>query len=469
MALRSFAAQPVRSTVLACGFGLGIGCMAGLLGVGEVILEQSRSPHMQGGGDLVIHGAEGEVANARYLLARVLGAPPLARRLVAASPTRDATLYLVESGRPALAVAARGGVPSLERALGDAETAHLAPWRDTPADRAWAAPEPEALLRAMDRFHPIPEAPALEASWAEWLYFNARSPGASFYLTFLAGPRTASGGRSAGVRLQLERGERSESYVARGEIDERELLAGAPDLSIGRSSVRLVGTAYEIDLALDREGAARGAEGRADLVGHLRLDARVGRSFPPFEVRGAGGWISGYVVPVLSGRFEGTLEVDGVPVPLEGARGYHDHNWGFWDGVTWQWGETQGEGVALLYGRIHPPAAVADPSRVPGFLVALGEDGPLGYSTAVRIDERDDPRTRRPVAIRVEGQGELALVLDFDVEREIESVDRLGTHGRFLQLSGRYTVRGRAGARAIAFTAPGSAETFRPAVPRSPS
>jgi hypothetical protein len=35
----------------------------------------------------------------------------------------------------------------------------------------------------------------------------------------------------------------------------------------------------------------------------------------------------------------------------------------------------------------------------------------------------------------------------------------------FLQLQGRYTVRGRAGQRQLDFTAPGAAETFRQAQP----
>jgi len=35
----------------------------------------------------------------------------------------------------------------------------------------------------------------------------------------------------------------------------------------------------------------------------------------------------------------------------------------------------------------------------------------------------------------------------------------------FLQLQGRYTVRGRAGDRTLDFTAPGAAETFREARP----
>jgi hypothetical protein len=35
----------------------------------------------------------------------------------------------------------------------------------------------------------------------------------------------------------------------------------------------------------------------------------------------------------------------------------------------------------------------------------------------------------------------------------------------FLQMQGRYTVRGRAGSRVLDFTAPGAAETFREGKP----
>ena len=72
MALRSLASQPVRSAVLTCGFGLGIACMAGLLGVGKVILDQSRSPFLRGGGELVIYGAAGPVGNARFLTSQAI-------------------------------------------------------------------------------------------------------------------------------------------------------------------------------------------------------------------------------------------------------------------------------------------------------------------------------------------------------------------------------------------------------------
>ncbi|HET6957457.1 MAG TPA: hypothetical protein VFI56_12770, partial [Vicinamibacterales bacterium] len=59
LALRSLATRPVRTAVLACGFGFGIAVMAALLGVGDVILEQAHSPALDGGGDVVITGRFG--------------------------------------------------------------------------------------------------------------------------------------------------------------------------------------------------------------------------------------------------------------------------------------------------------------------------------------------------------------------------------------------------------------------------
>ena len=47
LAIRSLAVRPIRTIVLACGFGLGIAVMAALLGVGDVILEQARAPELQ--------------------------------------------------------------------------------------------------------------------------------------------------------------------------------------------------------------------------------------------------------------------------------------------------------------------------------------------------------------------------------------------------------------------------------------
>ena len=55
LAVRSLTAHPVRSAVLAAGFGAGVAVMAILLGVAEVVLLEAQSPALIGGGDVVIH------------------------------------------------------------------------------------------------------------------------------------------------------------------------------------------------------------------------------------------------------------------------------------------------------------------------------------------------------------------------------------------------------------------------------
>jgi hypothetical protein len=465
LVLRTLLARPVRAAVLAAGFGFGIAVMAALLGVGEVIVEQSRSPALRGGGDLVVAGRAGELHGARFLLTSVLGAPPLAARVAGASPTVRQALYLVQDGRTTR-LRARGGVPSLERAAGDPETAAVAAWQDAPADRAWTAPRAEDLLREMDRFHSIPDVPARAGSWAEWLYFNGQSPDGSlrFYLTFMAGPRTPAGARAAGVRLQLERAGRVESFSARADVPEP-ALEHAPELDIAGNRVRLDGLRYRIalDLASERGGAG--------LTGEITLAAVPGRSVPPFVVRGRGGWISGYVVPVLSGPVSGTLSSGALRVSLDGATGYHDHNWGFWQGVSWQWGQVSHGGLSFLYGRIVPPPDAVPPgegARLPGIVAVIGPGGPLAFARNAVIEETSATPGGPPETIHIAAR---EPGLDLRIEVLVQDAIRtplgggpgLGTAGArdFLQLRAEYRVVGKVGDQIVDFTAPGAAETFR--------
>jgi hypothetical protein len=458
LALRSLVSRPVRSAVLAGGFGLGVAVMAALLGIGGIILEQARAPQLAGGGDVVLGGPSGKLTSARFILSGLLGSGPLAAKVAASSPAIRATLYLVD-GKGATPVRARGGIPSLERALDDTETGGVASWLDTPADREWANADGAAVLRAMDRFHPIPDVPARAGSWAEWLYFNGRSDDTRFYLTFLAGPRAPSGRRVIGVRLQLERAGRMTSYGTSSEVPEDELIATAPNLTVGSNRVRLDGLVYRITIDLPAEGGT----GRA--AGEISLAATPARSLPPISMRGAGGWISGYTVPVMSGALDGSLSVGGQQTSLAGGTGYHDHNWGFWEGVRWQWGQVYGEGLSFVYGRVFPPPDAADASRIPGFLAALGPDGPIGYATDVTIDEVSEPASQQPRRIVVTARSEsLALTMNLDVQQQTTTKMREGLFGgglNFLQLRVTYVVSGRAGERDVRFTAPGSAETFR--------
>ncbi len=475
LALRSLLAHPIRSLVLACGFGLGVGVMATLLGVGEVILDQARSPALAGGGDIVLSGATGQIPAAKWVLSSALRSGGLAPRVAAVSPSRRASLYLIRDGRR-IPIRARGGIPSLERALGDSETSAAVDWTDERDDRLWVSPDAGAALRALDRFHEIPTLPPGThgsrddemRSWAEWLYFNGRAGETQFYLTFLAGPRQSDGTRTAGVRLQLDRAGVRSSYSTQTNLDEAELLRSAPDLTIGSNRVRLNGLRYHITLDLPREKTAGSGEptrGAPRVRGDLILEAVAGRAIPPLTLHGIGGWVSGYVVPVMSGTLSGTLAVDGHIVRLDGGTGYHDHNWGFWQGVSWRWGQVHHGDLSLVFGRINPPPQAADVERIPGFLAVLGPSGLLGYATNVSIDETDDPRTGHPRNISIAARGpSIDLVLDLAVDNVIVTKGGGGLFAAdldFLQLRARYQVRGIVDGRQIAFAASGSAETFR--------
>jgi hypothetical protein len=86
------------------------------------------------------------------------------------------------------------------------------------------------------------------------------------------------------------------------------------------------------------------------------------------------------------------LRIGGERLTLDNAVGYHDHNWGFWEGVRWQWGQVAHEDVSIVYGRVLPPADVANIAQIPGFLAVLSPDGLLGFSTSVTIDDTTEGR-----------------------------------------------------------------------------
>src|SRR5215471_16793813 len=118
LAVKSLTAHPVRSAVLAAGFGVGVSVMALLLGVAEIVLRQAQSPALVGGGDVLVQLAA--QVPARLVLAGTLQSSALQPRVRATSPFVTTDLYLVGE-RVVTRVFARGGIPSLEHALGDPE------------------------------------------------------------------------------------------------------------------------------------------------------------------------------------------------------------------------------------------------------------------------------------------------------------------------------------------------------------
>jgi len=139
--------------------------------------------------------------------------------------------------------------------------------------------------------------------------------------------------------------------------------------------------------------------------------------------------------------------------------------------VRWQWGQVANGAVSIVYGRVFPPADVADSSRVPGFLGVIGGDGPIAFSTDVTI--REDDANGRPRTVTIESRSRrLEMTLRLEVAESVQTAMGLTRDASgamtFLQLGGVYHVAGRAGGREINFTARGSAETFRATERRPP-
>ena len=134
--------------------------------------------------------------------------------------------------------------------------------------------------------------------------------------------------------------------------------------------------------------------------------------------------------------------------------------------MRWQWGQVAHQDISIIYGRVFPPADVADPDRVPGFLGVLGREGPLGFSTPCRSRKAAAPpgsRIDHDQGARPHDRHEPdAGGRSPGSHRDVVTQPGVGPPLDFLQLGGEYTVSGKVGDRALNFTARGAAETFRP-------
>ena len=265
-----------------------------------------------------------------------------------------------------------------------------------------------------------------------------------------AGP--ASGPeRIAGVRLQLDRAGQRSSYSQRQEVNEADILSSAPNLTIGSNRVQARRD------AVSNHARSSGRKSDVAVTGDIVIEASPGRALAAADDSGRRRLGIGlrrprHVGPAqrhAHGRRSARLIFD------DGA-GYHDHNWGFWKDVSWRWGQVHHGDLSLVYGRIRPPADAADAERIPGFLAAIGPDGPVGYATNVSIEETNDPATGNPRSIKVTGRSSsLDVAMELTVDNAIVTKRGGGLFDGeldFLQLRASYRVRGRAGDRSIDFT-----------------
>lgn len=371
LALAELRNRPGRALFLLGGYALGVAVMVVLLAVGEAMLEQARDRELVGGGDVVVvpAGTSPEmlkaggvsslflgIDHARFLQRNVLESPRGREEhgVVAASPLLDGRpVEVTARGRRLLAVAT-GEIPSRARAAGAAPALLSGRWEDSEADRRWAAPARGELLREIDRFH-LP--PVRDSTWAEWHYFNLVLDSERWvYVTLMVAGEVGVPGRWGGRILITVRGADGDHRSLTRDVAGEEVRfdTASPDLRIGeRAYVRLVDSAYHV--AADAGGV------RVE----LRVSPSPRRYFPPTDL-GGDELLSGYVAPALHARAEGTVCLPRCEA-VAGAQAYHDHNWGVWRDVSWEWGSASDERLSLLYGAVR--GAQAGPAGLFAYLV----------------------------------------------------------------------------------------------------
>ena len=378
LALAELRNRPARALFLLAGYALGVAVMVVLLAVGEAMLEQARDRELVGGGDVVVvpAGISAEmlkaggvsslflgIDHARFLQRNLLESPRARREhgIRFSSPILDGKPVELLAGGRRMNVIATGEIPSRARAAGASPNLLSGRWMDAEADRQWTAPAQAELLREIDRFH-LPS--VRDSTWAEWHYFNIVLDDRRWvYATLMVAGEVGVPGRWGGrILLTVREADGTHRSLTRDlPGEEVRFDTASPDLRFGeRAYVRLEGDAYRI--AADAGGV------RVD----LRVQPSPRRYFPPTDLGGSE-LVSGYVAPALHARADGTVCLPACEA-VRGAQAYHDHNWGVWRDVSWEWGSASDERLSLLYGVVRGGEAAAEGL----FAYLVDEDGVRG-------------------------------------------------------------------------------------------
>ncbi len=391
LALRNVLYKPWRSAFLFLGFGIGVSVMIVLLSIGEALVTQASDERLVGGGDVTVlpDGIDIEVmktgglgglffsiANARFLYLQLLAAPRLARQARAVAPQiDDKLLYLTSRDGRERPVRASGEIPSATRAVGALPGLSAGTWVDDSSDRRWARPTTHELENDIDHFHIPPPGMAHRSSWAEWHYFNVLSADGHrwAFISFIVAGDVPQGKWGARVLVTLHGdGVRERRFVGEAHPSTVVFSTARADLQIGESTVRLLPDGqYAVRAHALEVGGSR--------VLDLNLVIRpTPRAYFPGASIASGDFASGYTVPALRANAWGRLCVAGRCETFDGAQSYHDHNWGVWRGVTWEWGAARVGRYSILYGRVQPPDSLGASAPLFVYLVdTLGIQGRL--------------------------------------------------------------------------------------------
>ena len=503
LAFRNIVHRPWRSVLLFFGYGVGVAVMIVLLSVGEALLTQAKDEKLVGGGSITVlpQGLDVEVMktggvgglffsidHGRFVYDQLLASPRLRGSVRAVAPQIDGRLiYLTAANGKEYPVRASGDIPAQTRAVRGPVLIGAGKWENDEGDRRWVSPAPAELRDEIDHFHLPPDSAANRSSWAEWHYFNVVSADRkhwAFISFIVAGDVTSDKwGGSVAVTLRDENGESRKfaSYVPGQAV---KFSTTKADLAIGTSSVKVQSDgsyAVHADVNALRGGAAM----KIDLV-----VSPAPRAYFPGASLSSGNFVSGYTVPGLRADATGSICVSGNCEKYDAVQSYHDHNWGVWRGVTWDWGAARAGSYTILYGRVLGPDQQG--KQNPLFVYVVDS---LGFRAVMRPADITYADGREIVVdgkkIHVPSKAMFADVRGADtlhVELDIE--DAIGTDNRrsagdgspfstpkpergdpsrdvnepkpyFIQMKGTARISGRLGGATLSGSGTGFFETYR--------
>lgn len=493
LALRNIVLRPWRSALLLLGYSLGVAVMVVLLSIGEALLAQARDEKLVGGGDITVlpEGIDVEVLktgglggmffsidHARFIYAQLLAAPRLAPFVDAAAPQIESKLLYARTrdGRE-IPVLASGEIPSRTSAVGAGPSIAEGSWVDDGDDVAWRDPQPDQLRQVIDHFHLPPDSLRRDPTWAEWHYFNVLSADQRrwAFISFIVAGEVPSGRWGGQILVTLhEQGGPSRRFVATVPPSAVRFSTNRADVAMGSSSVTVLADGrYAVRAYARDERAADSVE-----VNLVVTPAR-GAYFPGAALS-TGETVSGYVVPALRAGAVGSICVGKRCETFENAQAYHDHNWGVWRGVSWEWGAARAGAYTLLYGRVQPASGAA--SSQPLFVYVVDSLGFLSVfrpreiryddGRVVRVADRDVHVPSRGTMVDVRGEDTLRVELTIDdaaatdtrrpdVERGEGLAARSLERPYFIQMKGRMRVSGRVGGKPVTGEGAGFFETYR--------
>lgn len=500
LAFRNFALKPRRTLLLLFGYSVGVAVMIVLLSIGEALVTQAREERLVGGGDvsLLPEGIDIEVMktgglggmffsidHARFLYRQMLAGERLSPWIAAAAPRIDGKLlYLRTATGEEHPVRANGEIPSLARAVGAGADIIEGAWADDSLDRRWRNPTAEQLRHEIDHFHLPPAEARNDSSWGEWHYFNILSHDGRrwAHVSLMVGGRVLGNPDEWGGQVLVtlhESGAPDRRFSANVRSTETRFSTARAEVTMGDSRVRVLPDGR---YAVRARASAPGESVDVDFV----LTPAPSLYFPGAALS-SGETVSGYVVPALRADADGSICVRragrsdaSACERFSRAQAYHDHNWGVWQGVSWEWGAARAGPYTFLYGRIQTPDSSA--AGQPLFVFVTDSLGFLAMFRPKDVVYQDDTVLRvggnvlrtpsRAVLFDARGDDTLRITLEIEQSSAHDTRQRSAERGDalaarqiarpyFVQMKGTARLTGRVRGKAIEGAGAGFFETYR--------